>query len=64
MSEWALCNDFLFNISLERRAREEQQGLMADQVSQATRVWPVQWEPEGWRENQASLEHQVPEVYL
>lgn len=53
-----------FTSSVERRAKEELQGPKADQVHQDMKVWLVQWVLEDWRENQASLDHQVPEVYL
>lgn len=55
---------FFPTLSKERRAKEELQETMADQARRAMRVWLVQWELEDWKENQAFLDHQAPEVCL
>ncbi|MEQ2209381.1 hypothetical protein XENOCAPTIV_029322, partial [Xenoophorus captivus] len=56
--------DLFFNASVENKVKEELQELKGDLVSQDMKVWQVPWELEGWREIQAFLDHQVPEVYL
>ncbi len=55
---------FLFDLSVERKAREELQELMVVQDSRVMRVWPDHREPEVWRGNEDNQEPLVPEVYL
>lgn len=60
----ALSLIYAFTASVERKANEELQELMADQVNQVMKVRQVPWELEDWRENRDFLDHQGPEDYL